>query len=65
MIGLGYDPKMAMAMTYIFLMGGSLASIFQTYSKKRKDGFPLIDYELIELTLPMCLSGSLFGVQLG
>ena len=65
MMGLGYEAKQAMAMTYIFLMGGSLASILQTYSKKRKNGFPLIDYELIELTLPMSLSGSIFGVIIG
>ena len=44
MMGLGYEAKQAMALTYIFLMGGSLASIIQNYSKKNKNGFPLMDY---------------------
>jgi hypothetical protein len=63
MMGLGFEAKQAMALTYIFLMGGSLASIIQNYPKKKKNGFPLMDYELIELTLPMTLSGSIFGVN--
>ena len=65
MMGLGYETKEAMALTYIFLMGGSLGSILQNYPKKRSDGFPLMDFELIEMTLPMTLSGSIFGVIKG
>ena len=63
MMGINSDPKIAMALTYIFLMGGSLASILQNMWKKREDGSPLTDYVLVELTLPMTLSGSIFGVK--
>lgn len=47
MMGINSDPKIAMALTYIFLMGGSLASIIQNLWKKREDGSPLTNYVLI------------------
>lgn len=63
MMGLGFGPKTAMALTYIFLMGGSLAAMIQNHHKKRKNGYPVVDYELLELTLPLTLAGAIFGVQ--
>jgi uncharacterized membrane protein YfcA len=65
MLGLGYDAKTSMAITYIFLIGGSLASVYSNYGKKNQDGSKnIIDYNLIIITLPMTVSGSIFGVTL-
>jgi uncharacterized membrane protein YfcA len=47
MMGINHDPKIAMALTYIFLMGGSFASILGNLFKKKDDGSPLTDYVLI------------------
>ena len=63
MLGLGFDVKDSMSITYIFLMGGAFASIWKNKDKKNsKTGNPLMDYNLILLTLPGTISGSLFGV---
>jgi hypothetical protein len=63
MLGLGFDVKDSMSITYIFLMGGAFASIWKNKNKKNsKTGNPLMDYNLILLTLPGTISGSLFGV---
>jgi uncharacterized membrane protein YfcA len=63
MIGLGYTSKAAMDITYIFLMGGSIASVIQNLPKRRPNGHLLIDYNLVMLTAPMITSGSIFGVH--
>lgn len=47
MMGINPDPKIAMALTYIFLMGGSLASIIQNANKRKIDGSLMTDYVLI------------------
>lgn len=65
MIGLGYSSKAAMSMTYLFLMGGSLASILQNVTKRRPNGDLLMNYNLITLTAPLITTGSLFGVSHG
>jgi hypothetical protein len=63
MLGLGYDSKNSMSIAYVFLMGGAFASIWKCREKKNpKTGGPLIDYNLVMLTLPSAVSGSLFGV---
>lgn len=63
MLGLGYDAKDSMSITYIFLMGGAFASMIKNKNKKNtKTGNPLMDYTLIMITLPGAVSGSLFGV---
>ena len=65
MLGLGYNPKDSMSITYIFLIGGACASIVKNKDKKNiKTGRPLMDYTLIMVTLPGAVSGSLFGVFL-
>jgi hypothetical protein len=65
MIGLGYEAKESMSITYIFLMGGAFASMLTNFSKKNpKTGGPLMDYNLIMITLPMAVSGSLCGVAI-
>ncbi len=63
MIGFGLSAKKSMSVTYIFLMGGALASILKNLKKKnpKTDG-PLMDYNLIMITLPMAVSGSIIGV---
>lgn len=44
-------------------MGGALASILKNLKKKnpKTDG-PLMDYNLIMITLPMAVAGSIIGV---
>ena len=63
MVGLGYSTKDSISITYVFLMGGAFASMWKAKGKKnpKTDG-PLIDYNLVLLTLPSAVSGSLFGV---
>lgn len=62
-IGLGYETKTSMAITYIFLLGGSTASIYSNYGKKiGKSHRNAIDTNLVIMTLPMTVSGSIFGV---
>jgi len=64
MLGLGYDAKDSMSIAYVFLMGGAFASMWKSRDKKnQKTGGPLIDYNLVLLTLPSAVSGSLFGVH--
>lgn len=63
MLGLGYDAKDSMSIAYVFLMGGAFASMWKSRNKKNpKTGGPLVDYNLVMLTLPSAVSGSLFGV---
>jgi uncharacterized membrane protein YfcA len=63
-IGLGYETKTSMAVTYIFLIGGSVASIYSNYGKKTPNkARNIIDTNLVIITLPMTVSGSIFGVQ--
>jgi hypothetical protein len=63
MLGLGYDAKDSMSITYVFLIGGAFASMVKNKDKKNpKTGAPLMDYTLIMVTLPGTVSGSLFGV---
>lgn len=64
-IGLGYETKASMAITYIFLLGGSTASIYSNYGKKiGTSNRNAIDTNLVIMTLPMTVSGSIFGVLL-
>lgn len=43
-------------------MGGGLASSIASVKKKTAEGKRLIDYNLIMITLPMMMSGAIFGV---
>jgi len=51
-----------MSITYILLMGGSFAAMCVNYKKKNERGYPIMDYSLILMTLPMLTSGSIYGV---
>jgi len=53
-----------MAITYLFLLGGSLASIYTTYNKQKQKIKELIDYDLVMITMPMTISGTIFGVKI-
>jgi len=65
MISMGYDAKLSISITYVFLIGGSIASIWKNAVKKNPDtGRSYVDLNLILLTIPMMTSGSLFGVSL-
>lgn len=65
MIGMGYDTKLSISITYIFLIGGSIASIWKNSTKKNpQTGASYVNLDLIILTVPTMTSGSLFGVYL-
>ncbi len=52
-----------MSITYIFLMGGAFAAMWVNFQKRNpKTGGPLMDYNLIMVTMPMSVSGSIYGV---
>lgn len=54
-----------MAITYLFLMGGSIASIYSNIGKRNKeDTKNIIDESLVIMSLPMTVSGSVVGVTL-
>jgi len=61
---MGYDAKLSISVTYIFLIGGSIASIWKNSTKKNpKTGKSYVNLNLILLTIPTMISGSLFGVN--
>jgi hypothetical protein len=63
MVSMGYDAKLSISVTYLFLIGGSIASIWKnSNSKDKKTGKSLVNMDLILLTIPTMSSGSLFGV---
>lgn len=63
MVGLGYQSKESMCITYLFLMGGAAASICKNFRKINPEtGRLRMNYDMIMLTLPMAASGSIFGV---
>ncbi len=61
-IGLGYNTKDSVFISYIFLMGGGLAATLASIKKKTPSGKSIIDYDLVMITLPMIMSGAIFGV---
>jgi len=66
MVAFGYSTKNSMAITYLFLLGGSFASIYSSYGKKlsKKSNINLVDYDLVLLTMPLTISGTMFGVNI-
>lgn len=63
MIGLKVGMKEAIQLTYIFIFGGSIATLVKTITKKNPNtGGPLLDYNLIMISMPMVAIGSMFGV---
>lgn len=66
MICMGYDAKLSISVTYIFLIGGSIASIWRNSQKiNPKTGKTDVNLDLILLTIPSMVSGALFGVICG
>jgi hypothetical protein len=63
MMGLGYHAKLSISITYIFLIGGSIASVWKNSKKKNSQaGKSYVNLDLILLTLPIMSSGTIFGV---
>jgi len=62
--GWNYSAKESIIATYVFLMGGALAATLVSANKVTKKGKRLVDYDLVLLTLPMMMSGTIFGVYL-
>ena len=62
MMGLGYSSRESIPITYIFLMGGGLASTFASSKKKSLEGKMLIQTSLVVSTLPTMMCGAIIGV---
>jgi hypothetical protein len=60
--GWDYTAKESIIVTYVFLMGGALAATLVSANKVTEKGKRLVDYDLVILTLPMMMSGTIFGV---
>jgi len=45
-------------------MGGGLASAITSINKSRDSGKHVMDYNLVMITLPMMMSGAIYGVLL-
>ncbi len=58
------DIKTAVKYTYLLMFGGGIASSIVNFWKKDREGFPLVNYELVLLTLPTIVAGSLLGVYI-
>lgn len=62
MVSMDYNTKLSISVTYIFLIGGSIASIWKNSQKKDpKTGKSIVNLDLILLTIPTMSSGSIFG----
>lgn len=62
--GWNYTAKESIIATYVFLMGGALAATMVSANQLTEKGKRLVDYDLVLLTLPMMMSGTIFGVSI-
>ncbi|CAK82653.1 unnamed protein product (macronuclear) [Paramecium tetraurelia] len=66
MVLLGCSSKQAIWNTYIMLFGGSIGNFARLGREKIQDGSsPLINYQLVQITLPLLLAGAILGVASG
>lgn len=66
MMSMDYKAKVSISLTYIFLAGGSIATIWKNAVRKNpKTGKSNVKLDLILVTLPCLASGALFGVKIG
>jgi hypothetical protein len=60
-----YDTKTSIALTYVFLIGGSVASLWNNSKKiNSKTGRTFVNYDIIILTIPIMNSGAMLGVKI-
>ena len=58
-----YSQKKSTKIIYVMLFGGSLANYLSVMRKRNsKTGGPLVNYDLILLTLPLLIPGAVLGV---
>lgn len=63
---LNYEEKISISLTYIFLIGGSLASVWKNGKKVNKEtGESFVSLELVLVTMPVMSSGAFLGVWIG
>lgn len=63
MMSMNYDAKVSISLTFLFLAGGSIGTMWKNSQRiNPKTGKTFIKLDLILLTLPCQLSGTLFGV---
>ncbi|CAD8112076.1 unnamed protein product [Paramecium primaurelia] len=66
MVLLGCPSKKAIWNTYIMLLGGSLGNFLRLGKERTANGSaPLINYQLVQITLPLLLAGAILGVATG
>ncbi|CAD8121505.1 unnamed protein product [Paramecium sonneborni] len=66
MVLLGCSSKQAIWNTYIMLFGGSIGNFARLGRERIQDGStPLINYQLVQITLPLLLAGAILGVATG
>ncbi|CAD8173617.1 unnamed protein product [Paramecium pentaurelia] len=66
MVLFGCSSKQAIWNTYIMLFGGSIGNFARLGREKISNGSsPLINYQLVQITLPLLLAGAIFGVASG
>jgi hypothetical protein len=62
-LGMDYSPKLSISITYIFLVGSSLALLWKNATKKNEvTNRSNMNPDLVLLTLPIMSSGTIFGV---
>jgi hypothetical protein len=62
LLGIGLDAKTSISITYIFLIGIGLASTVSNFKAVDSKGIKVLNYDLLICTLPMMMSGAIFGV---
>ncbi|CAD8110541.1 unnamed protein product [Paramecium primaurelia] len=66
MVLLGCSSKQAIWNTYIMLFGGSIGNYARLGRERISGGnSPLINYQLVQITLPLLLAGAILGVATG
>jgi len=59
-----YSAKKSITICYIIILFGSVGNLFNLYKETLPNGVPIIYYDLIIITLPLMLSGAIYGVSI-
>ncbi|WIA31149.1 hypothetical protein OEZ86_001161 [Tetradesmus obliquus] len=60
----GWPTSTAVAMSNVTVLGGSFANFICNVSRRRSNGAPTVDWELILMMEPTTIAGALFGAML-
>ena len=59
-----YTAKEAVQLSFVILLFSGISYMINALPKKTKDNVPLLDYDLIVISLPLSSIGSIFGTLL-